>query len=149
MAKPETLQGIPLFQKLTSDEVGELSTHFEERSYSPGAKVFEEGTPSSSLFIIQSGTVEVVKVITQKETVLATYADGEFFGEMALFEYAPRSATVRTVVDTMLLEIGKETFDNLVLEKPAIAAKVLYGMMEEMSRRLRKTSPGTKQSFFF
>jgi len=149
MAKPETLQSVPLFQKLTGDETGELSALFEERSYSPGAKVFEEGTPSSSLFIIQSGTVEVVKVIANKETVLATYADGEFFGEMALFEYAPRSAMVRTVVDTILLEIGKEAFDNLVLEKPAIAAKVLYGMMEEMSRRLRKTSPGAKQSFFF
>ena len=149
MTKQETLHGIPLFQKLTADEAGELSALFEERSYSPSAKVFEEGTPSSSLFFIHSGTVEVIKLINGKETVLATYADGEFFGEMALFEYAPRSATVRTVVDTMLLEIGKEAFDNLVVEKPGIAAKMLYGMMEEMSRRLRKTSPGAKQSFFF
>ena len=149
MAKPEDLKGLYLFQRLQDDELEPLAKIINERGLSTGQKIFKEGDPSSSLFIIKTGTVEIVKAIDGKETVLSSLSDGEFFGEMALFEYAPRSADVRVVLDTTIFEITKDDFDQFILEQPSLAARLLYTMMEDMSRRVRKASGGAKQNSFF
>ena len=148
MAKAEDLKGVALFQRLQDEELEALAKIILEKAYGVGQKVFKEGDPSSSLFIVKTGTVEIVKAIEGEEKVVATFSDGEFFGEMALFEYAPRSADVRIVLDANIYEITKEDFDQFILEQPAIAARLLYSMMEDMSRRVRKASGGAKQSFF-
>ena len=148
MAKPQDLKGLYLFQRLQEDELEPLSKIISEKAYGPGQKVFKEGDPSSSLFIIKAGTIEIVKTVDGQDHILATFSDGDFFGEMALFEYAPRSADVRVVLDATIFEITKEDFDQFILEQPSIAARLLYGMMEDMSRRVRKASGGAKQSFF-
>ena len=148
MVKPEDLKGVALFQRLQDDELEPFAKIIAEKAYSTGQKIFKEGDPSASLFVVKSGTVEIVKTVDGEETVVATFSDGEFFGEMALFEYAPRSADVRVVLDANIYEITKEDFDQFILEQPAIAARLLYSMMEDMSRRVRKASGGAKQSFF-
>lgn len=148
MAQADELKGVALFQRLQDDEWEPLAAIVRGKSYSAGQFVFKEGDPSSSLFIVKSGAVEIVKRADGEEQVLATFSDGEFFGEMALFEYAPRSADVRVALEAVILEIAKEDFDQFVLEQPAIAARLLYSMMEDMSRRVRRAGGGAKQSFF-
>ena len=148
MAKAEDLKGVALFQRLQDEELEALAKIILEKAYGVGQKVFKEGDPSSSLFIVKTGTVEIVKAIEGEEKIIATFSDGEFFGEMALFEYAPRSADVRVVLDANIFEITKEDFDQFILEQPAIAARLLYSMMEDMSRRVRRAGGGVKQSFF-
>ena len=148
MAKAEDLKGLYLFQRLQEDELEPLAKIIVEKSYGTGQKVFKEGDPSSSLFIVKSGSVEIIKATETEEKVLASFSEGEFFGEMALFEYAPRSADVRVVLDATIFEITKEDFDQFILEQPSIAARLLYSMMEDMSRRVRRASGGAKQSFF-
>jgi len=149
MATPERLKGVYVFQRLQNEELEPLAAIINERGYGAGQKIFKEGDPGSSLFLVKSGTVEIVKTVGGRETVLATVSDGEFFGEMALFEYAPRSADVRVVLDAVIFEITKEDFDRLVLKQPGIAARVLYAMMEDMSRRVRQAGGGATQHSFF
>ena len=142
------MKGIAVFQRLQDDEFAPLAKIIREQTYSAGQCVCKAGDPSSSLFIIKTGTVEIVTTVDGEQQVVATFSDGEFFGEMALFEYAPRSADVRVVLETVLFEIPKEDFDRFLLEQPSIVARLLYSMMEDMSRRVRKASGGAKHSFF-
>ena len=148
MPASEDLKGVAIFQRLQDDEFEPLAKIIREKAYSAGQCIFKEGDPSSSLFVVKTGTVEIVKTADGKERVVATLSDGEFFGEMALFEYAPRSADVRVVLEAVIFEIPKEDFDQFLLEQPLIVARLLYSMMEDMSRRVRKASGGAKQSFF-
>ena len=148
MVEAGNLKGVAIFQRLQDDEFEPLAKIIREKAYSAGQFIFKEGDPSSSLFVVKTGTVEIVKTVDGQEKVVATFSDGEFFGEMALFEYAPRSADVRVVLEAVIFEIPKEDFDQFLLEQPGIVARLLYSMMEDMSRRVRKASGGAKQSFF-
>ena len=149
MAKAQDLKGLFPFQRLQESELALLADMIVEKTYGTGQTVFQEGDPSSSLYVVRSGTVEIVKQVDGREQVLATLSEGDFFGEMALFEFAPRSADVRVALEATIFEITKDQFDQLVLAEPAIAARVLYNMMEDMSRRVRKASGAAQQHSFF
>ena len=71
---------------------------------------------------------------------LATFAEDVFFGEMAILEDLPRSATVRAEIDTKLLFISKEGFQQLTDSEPSLAVHILHGISRELSRRLRVTN---------
>jgi CRP-like cAMP-binding protein len=134
----ELLQNLYLFQRLDVEELKEVMSLIYEKVYASGTKIFEEGSTGSTMYIVKSGLVQIVKQRGDTEDTIATLMEGDFFGEMVLFDIAPRSATARAGRDTALLEISKEQFDSFVEQRPQIAAKILYAMMEEMVRRLRR-----------
>ena len=70
-----------------------------------------------------------------EEMTLALMEAGDFFGEMALLDQGPRSASVRALTETTTLELSRESFEQLLLEEPTIA----YGIMRELGKRLRET----------
>lgn len=125
-----------LFQLLDNDELQKILPFFSEKRFGKGVVIFSENDEGDSMYIIKTGIVR----ITKKEKEIALLNPGDFFGEIALFEYVRRTATASAVEESELLEIKRASFDELFQTQPVICAKILYQMMCEMTRRLRKTS---------
>jgi CRP/FNR family cyclic AMP-dependent transcriptional regulator len=101
--------------------------------YKAGETIFRQGDPGEHMFIIQAGKVEVYLSTAKGEKSLVFLGPGDFFGEMAIIEKAPRSANARAVEETRLIMLDERTFDLHVQSNPAIVRKIL----KNMSSRLR------------
>jgi Cyclic nucleotide-binding domain/FHA domain len=106
-------------------------------SYKAGDTVFEEGQAGAEMFIIQEGEVEILKDSEGNSHQLALLEEGDFFGEMAILESLPRTATARAVTDCALVRIDRNSFDQLVKHDPEIAIR----MLRKLSFRLRQAGP--------
>ena len=99
--------------------------------------IVTQGSSGDSMYVVQSGKVEVVHTGEDgQDHRLATLGAGEFFGEMAIFENEVRSATVRAVGDARVLEVDKKTVEKRIQDDPRLAVN----MLKTMSTRLRETS---------
>jgi len=110
---------------MTSGALGKL--------YPDGEPIVRQGEMGDSMFVIQQGNVEVLREEAGRTFRLTSLGPGELFGEMALFEKAPRSATVRAVGEARVLTVDKRTFLQRVQEDPSLAFRVL----QTMSARIR------------
>jgi len=106
------------------------------RDFRAGAVVFEEGDPGSRMYVIQSGEVRIVKRVGAREITLARLGPGEAFGEMALLEAQPRSATAIVESPARILEIDEGAFGDLVRRNGEIALRLL----RRLSARLREAN---------
>ena len=111
--------------------------------YRRGETIFRQGEACDCMYVVQAGSVEVSGCKDGQEFIIAIHGKGDFFGEVALFDYALRTAGAVASEETVLLEINRGDFNKVFTDQPRIIAKILYQMMTEMSRRLRRTnSPG-------
>lgn len=94
-------------------------------TFKAGSVIFCEYEPGDSFYLIQSGSVKIVKIFGDIEKTIDILQPGEFFGEMALLEEAPRSATIIAVEESKLLEFNRENFEILMQGNPQIALKLL------------------------
>ncbi|MCP4162581.1 MAG: Crp/Fnr family transcriptional regulator [Deltaproteobacteria bacterium] len=94
-------------------------------TYQPGDIIFCEYEPGDSFYLIQSGQVKIVKIFGNIEKTVDILNPGEFFGEMALLEEAPRSASIIAVEQCKLLEFNKTNFEILMKGNPQMALKLL------------------------
>jgi len=99
------------------------------RSFKAGEVIFREGDPADELYVIQKGDVEV----RRDGRVLVTFGDKQIFGEMALIDHAPRSATATALTDVVLVPVVEKQFLFLVSQTPYFALNV----MRALARRLR------------
>ncbi len=106
------------------------------RYFPAEAVVFEEGDPGSRMYVIQSGEVRIVKRVGSRSIELARLGAGEAFGEMALLEGQPRSATAIVDVPGRVLEIDEAAFADLVRTEGEIALRLL----RRLSSRLREAN---------
>lgn len=107
-----------------------------ERRCQAGEVIFREGEPGNVMFMILAGRVAILKGELTTPTILAFRGVGEIFGEMALLENQPRSATVVSLDDTHLLGINRQNFQELLNQNPSVGLSI----METLSSRLRKTN---------
>lgn len=128
------LREIPMFTKLSPEDLEQIAEIANEQLYPPRALICRDGEPGSTLFIIVDGRVEVIKGIGKKETIIAVRGEGEFVGEMAILESAPRSATLRALGDVRVLVIEGEAFTTILRDRPEVAVSVL----RHMSGRVRQ-----------
>jgi len=125
-----------LFASMSEDDFRNLSSFAKERRYLMGEVIVREKTMTDTFCIITSGKVAVTKRFTDgDEMVLTVMGEGEFFGEMALLDQGPRSATVRALSETVVLELSRSDFERLLHNAPDIA----YSIMRELGKRLRDT----------
>lgn len=103
-----------------------------------GEIVFCENEPGRTLFFIQSGSVRITKIVSSKEKTLAVLPAGEIFGEMSILESAPRSATAIIEEDARMLELDKDSFNQLVTAQPSIALKLLRIFAQRIGDQKRK-----------
>jgi CRP/FNR family cyclic AMP-dependent transcriptional regulator len=106
------------------------------RDFPAGAVVFEEGDPGSRMYVIQSGEVRIVKRVGARDITLARLGGGEAFGEMALLEGQPRSATAVVEAPARILVIDEAAFADLVRRNGEIALRLL----RRLSARLREAN---------
>ena len=110
------------------------------QSLKPNQILIREGENSSSLYWVQSGQLVVVKQKSGDEIILGHIFSGELVGEISFLDNEPRSATVKALTDTELIEIPRETFDKIFREQP----KWLEILVKTLAERLRKANARIK-----
>ena len=128
------LKSVPLFAFLEGEELASVAEIAEEMELEPGGVVFHEGDRGDELYVIVSGRVKVYGERSGSEVQLAQLGERECFGEMALLEAEPRSASVAALEPCRLLKIGAEDFRELLHERPQISLEIL----KILARRLRR-----------
>jgi CRP/FNR family transcriptional regulator, cyclic AMP receptor protein len=95
------------------------------RTYDPGEIIFAEYEPGDSFYLIQSGRVRISKIVGELEKTIDILQPPEIFGEMAILEGAPRSATAQAVDTVKVLEFNRANFEVLMMGNPQIALRLL------------------------
>jgi CRP/FNR family cyclic AMP-dependent transcriptional regulator len=138
MRPADLLAQIPLFQGLSDLDRETLAERLAEKRFAGGEAVFSQGDKGSSMYFVKSGAVQIY--LPGKDgsppVPLTDARTGEYFGELAIFDDKPRSASVRAVVDTVLLELTREELGEHLGRSKTAAMTIL----SEMSDRLRETN---------
>ena len=111
-------------------------THFDR-----GHVLFKEGDDGDDMYIVQSGRVAIKKKLKEGDTTLAVLEKGDFFGEMAILERMPRSASAEVIEAGDLIVISSEIFGDMIKANPEIAVR----MLRKQSIRLRETNKQLEQ----
>jgi len=106
------------------------------RTFKSGEVIFREGEEGSEMYIIQSGKVRIVKRSRDEEKTLGVLTDGDFFGEMAVIDKGPRSATAVADAECQIIVFNDKVFESQIQVNPTIAKKI----MKRMSARLREAN---------
>lgn len=120
---------VPLFQGLNGKHLRSITEKGRRVSFETGEKIVRKGEPGDGLYLILKGDVEV----RSGNRVLATIGKDNFFGEIALLDKKPRSADIVAVSPTTCLLITANSFERTIQKEP----KIVFGIMKELSRRLR------------
>jgi CRP/FNR family cyclic AMP-dependent transcriptional regulator len=136
MGHEDALRNVPLFAGLESSDLHRLARILVPRQYEAGEVIIKEGDEAVGFFVISSGKVRVVKDLgADKEQTLATLTPGEFFGETALLDGYPRTASVEAVEKTECLALTRWDFMSELKGSPTIAVEIV----RVLARRLRQT----------
>ena len=123
------LKSIDLFSLIPGADLAQVAAIATEEARESGEEIFADGEFGDALYLVLEGKVRVHR----EGRTVAELVERECFGEMALLDAEPRSATVTTIDRTQLLRIGREEFQELLVEKPEIAT----GIIKVLTRRLR------------
>jgi CRP-like cAMP-binding protein len=126
------LSQVPLFADCSSREIQMIARVVREIPHVAGTVIAREGEPGVGLFVIMSGNADV-SIGGRKK---ATLGPGDFFGEIALLDGGPRTATVTAKTDVQLIGLTEWVFRGLMVEHPSIALKTL----QQMAGRLRSAT---------
>ncbi len=130
------LKGIALFEGLEESDLKKIASIIKERDVPKGTMLFQEGDPGDAFYLLKKGGVELLKKEGGKEKVVNSIEDSDksnFFGEMALVEGVPRTASIRTSKDSSLMVISKTDFDMMLRLNSFIALRI----MGALSKRVR------------
>ncbi len=130
-----------MFAGMTLEQLRVLSSHLNEQHFLPGEVIFPEGDFSQELYVVASGVVNIVKDFGRAhERRLNILRAGDFFGDMAIFEDAPRSATAVTQDEAELLVLHPEKFKQTIYQKPDMAFAIFRELGERLRRREEEVS---------
>lgn len=108
------------------------------RDFAAGAVLFREGDRGGEMFVIQSGEVEISRRMTSGDKVLAILGAGEFFGEMAIINNRPRSATATVTRAGKLIVIKAHTFETMIEQRAEIAVRIIKALAARIERANRQ-----------
>lgn len=141
----DVLSHAPLFSVLPPTERGYFVSRLHHRSYAPGAVLFHQGDTADSLYLVESGHLKVVVTApTGDEAVLALFGPGSCFGELALIDGRPRSASVIALEQAEIWQLSQSDFRELIRAYPEVAECVFFILTE----RIRHLSEQVEQAFF-
>lgn len=131
----EALERVQLFAGLDRDTLERLATGLRTRRFRRNEVLFHQGDPGDSLFIVTAGAVKIVLPSEEgDEAILATVRPGAFFGELALLDGAPRSATAVAMEPTETLILPRDRFRLLIDTEPATRDALLAALAGELRR---------------
>ncbi len=134
---PEPLKDIYFFSPLSEHDIKKIKEVCQEERFEKGEIVFKEGSSGDNFFIILEGSIEIFKNYdTPDRDLLAVYGKGQLFGEIALIDDLPRSATVITREPTRLLSISRDNFNRIISE----ASTLSISIMKSISAKIRDSN---------
>jgi len=136
-----SLRDVVLFRGLTPDELKSIADACLEVKYPAGKTIIEENSVGDSMYVILEGAVKVHKqdFFGGKE-VITTLHEGDHFGELSLFDSAPRSAAVTTIKETSLLELKGNDLRGIMSASSHLAQTIYRAVIAELANRLRETN---------
>lgn len=141
----DILTEIELFSELDYNSLTNLSNLFEEKIYNQDEIIFKEDSIGTSMMMITSGEVRISQISDpQTEEALIILKKGDVFGEMALLEDMPRSATVIANTNVIIFEVQREKFLNFLENNKEAGVKILMKLAKILSSRLRETDAKVK-----
>lgn len=136
----ELLATTPVFAGLPRRLLGRLAVRLFEKAYATDEEVFREGDPGKGLFIVSEGTILISRVTPGGEQTLAELGSGDSFGELALIDDAPRSATARAVTPARLLILYRAHFESLVEGHGRFAFVVMRNLLRTLAVYVRRNN---------
>lgn len=137
MLARDLLHSIPMFEGLSADDLDHLASNLVERQLKAGEMIFDQGDTGTSMYIVAVGQVNIhLPGEASRRVSLKDIARGEYFGELALFDDKPRSASALATTDATLLELSREVLSDYLDHRPRAAMAILRTMAE----RLRETN---------
>ena len=128
------LKRVPMFKGLDEPDLDSIAEHTTTHTYPRNTILMHEGELPDAMYIVIDGRVKIyVSDADGRELVLASLSQGKFFGELALIDGSPRSATVVTTTETTISKILKTDFDRCLEASPRIAVNLL----RTLSKRIR------------
>ena len=140
MDRIQFLKTVPFFNELTNWQLRRVSEIVFERSYDAGELIFEQDQPGAALFLIIEGQVAVEMYQDNEPATLAVLEKGSFFGEMALLDESPRSASVRCLERTQTLALYRNDLARLIQTDPQTACHIYRALARIIGDRLRSTN---------
>lgn len=140
---PEELRKIAVLSDLDNDALAQLAAVLEEKDHADGQVVFAEGDPGDGMYFILKGHIRIEKRVQDTGTARKTLTvldAGDHFGEMALLDQKPRSASAIASGTSKTLRLSKAAFDEMQQKNAAIGMSVLFAMIRTSSDRIRRLS---------
>jgi len=135
--RTDLLRSIPMFEGLDDQDIEELASALEERRLGAGEVLFEAGDGGDTMYIVAEGAVNIhLPGDPATRVSLADLTMGKYFGEVALFDDKPRSASAQAKTETVLLELGRNVLTGYLERRPRAAMAILRTMAD----RLRQTN---------
>ena len=128
------LRDIPIFTDLSTEDLELVASIAREEWYPQNTAISRQGEEGNVMFVIVEGGLHVIRTTNGSDQVLAQRGPGDFVGEMAVIESAPRLATLLTQSDVRVLAIDGETFKGILRERPDVS----FAVLRNLSRRLRE-----------
>ena len=133
----DSLSRIPLFKRLTSEELEQLAVEVDQVRFDADETIFNEQDKGDALYVVESGSVRIwVLDEDVKPVTLAELKPGEFFGELAVLDRGPRSTNATAIVETALHRLSSDDFQKFLMEHPDVAIDVIC----EIGARMRQTN---------
>ncbi|HEY9282649.1 MAG TPA: mechanosensitive ion channel family protein [Pyrinomonadaceae bacterium] len=126
----ERLSAVDIFSPLTPEELARLAAAAGSHTYAPGESIIRAGEAGDSMFVVNRGGVEVRVADNGRPRTVASLAEGDFFGEMALLTGQPRAANVVATEETEVLEIGHDALKQLFDANPDLAESLSHTVAE-------------------
>ena len=132
----EELRQFPRLARLSDDQLEQVRLFGELRVAPADSLIISKGDPGDALYLVLAGEVRVRLVIGGEDKTLVNIRAGQFFGEMALFNDAPRSADVVAVTETRLMRVTREAFRMFIEELPELGSPIVYQLATTMADRI-------------
>ncbi len=141
------LHQVTFLQDLDDQTLSILASLLVSRTIKSGAVIFRELDDSDALYIVERGQVVVSKHVRgDVDIVLTRFKPGDFFGEMGLFDAAPRSATAHAESETALWQLSRHAFEQIFSDYPEMAARICYRLVTIFIQRLRATNEQAREA---
>jgi diguanylate cyclase (GGDEF)-like protein len=131
---------IPLFEGLTGEEIARLVSAGRVRSLREGERVLRAGDVGQELYVVLSGSVRAEAHVGGARQVLAQFERGQLFGELAFLSNGARTADVLACEDVRVLDVSRAFLEQLQVEMPGIAARLLFNLCLVLGERLQSTT---------
>lgn len=136
----EFLRTLPFFKELSFWQLRRLSDTLFERHYEAGEYVFEQDQPGAALFIVTEGSIEIEIHEGGRKNILAKLEAGHFFGELALLDDSPRSASARALKKTKTLALYRTDLNQMIQSDPHASSLIFKALATLVGDRLKKTN---------